>query len=204
MRRILRNVSFLLCLMVLLALAVACAATWSRAYVRMEQNESRVKLFMSHRGQVRWFSFQIFDAPWKISKSSLAADGGSIQLNLRGRSEVLSSSRSAGSISLSGAMMTKPLTEGYLPYWWSVTVARQAIGDTGPDLPPQRMKELQIPYWPALMIALVCTAFSSRLVLKHFLSCRRAKAGLCPACAYDLRATPDCCPECGLVVAAGA
>jgi hypothetical protein len=51
---------------------------------------------------------------------------------------------------------------------------------------------LAVPLWlPAAMLALGPAA---RL---HRRGRRRCRTGLCTACDYDLRATPDRCPECG-------
>jgi hypothetical protein len=54
-----------------------------------------------------------------------------------------------------------------------------------------------IPDW---FICLV-TALAPTAWLTARLRRKRHRPGLCPICHYDLRATPDRCPECGMVVA---
>jgi hypothetical protein len=53
---------------------------------------------------------------------------------------------------------------------------------------------------------LLCLVFGSAPALATIRATRgrwrRRRSGLCPACGYDLRATPDRCPECGRVTAA--
>jgi hypothetical protein len=55
---------------------------------------------------------------------------------------------------------------------------------------------LDIPYWPFILItgslAVTSAIFARRK--REFL-----KNGHCERCGYDLRATPDRCPECGMV-----
>ncbi len=58
----------------------------------------------------------------------------------------------------------------------------------------------QVPYW-ALFAALLVPPIVRQRYLEALLRTRRARlrAGRCPACGYDLRASPDRCPECGAV-----
>jgi hypothetical protein len=51
-----------------------------------------------------------------------------------------------------------------------------------------------VPGWmPVVLLGVLPTAWVGRRLRSR----RRRRAGLCSRCGYDLRATPDRCPECG-------
>jgi hypothetical protein len=54
-----------------------------------------------------------------------------------------------------------------------------------------------VPYWSLLLLALLFPLAAGRRNLRGRL---RARRGLCVTCGYDLRATPDRCPECGAIL----
>jgi hypothetical protein len=56
-----------------------------------------------------------------------------------------------------------------------------------------------IPYWAIMTICAFAPAQVARNFARQWRRARIAKAGFCPRCGYDLRATPSRCPECGVV-----
>lgn len=50
------------------------------------------------------------------------------------------------------------------------------------------------PIWAPMLL---CAAVSSVPVVRAIRRRRRITRGLCVRCGYDLRASPECCPECG-------
>ena len=60
---------------------------------------------------------------------------------------------------------------------------------------PSRNNEYVVPYWVVFLISLIPITCSAIIQRRKAMRC--ARFGLCPTCGYDLRASPDRCPECG-------
>jgi len=58
---------------------------------------------------------------------------------------------------------------------------------------------VSIPHWVPILLLLVPMAL---LIVGRARARRAARVGLCRKCGYDLRASPDRCPECGTAVTA--
>jgi hypothetical protein len=65
------------------------------------------------------------------------------------------------------------------------------------EAPRPSIRILMLPHWFLALLFAILPAFYLRAILR---SRRRHRLGLCPRCGYDLRATPERCPECGTEV----
>ncbi len=84
-----------------------------------------------------------------------------------------------------------------LPGWGGFAVSD---GEIAAGAYTQHHTSLRVPHWAIVLLLAVAPL---RWVVIRVRHSRRERAGLCQACGYDLRATPDRCPECGTRVPAG-
>jgi hypothetical protein len=82
------------------------------------------------------------------------------------------------------------LTRGLTKYPPRPKYLQPRVSDTG------LYWEVSVPLWLPLLFA---AALPLWVAGRTFTRRRRRDAGLCPACGYDLRASPSRCPECGRV-----
>ena len=79
--------------------------------------------------------------------------------------------------------------KGTLAYRWGFQLDHAGRGEQF-----ERHWYVGAPHW---IIAAVCAALPAARVAAAWHRRRRTRRGLCPKCGYDLRASPDRCPECG-------
>ena len=77
---------------------------------------------------------------------------------------------------------------------WELGTVRQGGRPNG-EYWANRDIVLCVPYW---LPVLACGVGGWLIGRRARLTRRRLRRGECPACGYDVRATPDRCPECGL------
>ena len=81
-----------------------------------------------------------------------------------------------------------------LPYADGLRTTRFGIGYESDRGPMARYRAVVFPTWlAAVLLGLFPAARLARAIRRR----RGVREGLCPKCGYDLRATPDRCPECG-------
>jgi hypothetical protein len=90
------------------------------------------------------------------------------------------------------------------PLPWTASAGYENYVNTGPftlarsHAPDWNTLVVRVPHWFVFGLAAVLPV--TRLLLRR----KRRLPGCCASCGYDLRATPDKCPECGTVVAKAA
>ena len=74
----------------------------------------------------------------------------------------------------------------------------QSLAETGTKvLSAREHVGITTPYWLLAVLAGILPVARTRKPLRRLLKRQSTPPGRCPACGYDLRATPRRCPECG-------
>jgi hypothetical protein len=92
--------------------------------------------------------------------------------------------------------LTRAPNPSVRPQGWGESGFAYAVGGSAGG---NVARQFAVPYWA---FALLCAMLPGAWLILNRRRRRLARAGLCLVCGYDLRATPERCPECGAEPAA--
>jgi hypothetical protein len=184
MRRLARYL-FTLCSGVSLLLCVAVCVLWARSY-RVDET-------------VRWRTVRHHGQGPHCRDVDVSHGGGEVRF---GR---LSYPCNDGSAKHPGGSFTRNTS---VTSWRRTLPALHGIGGYGwlwrqaPKVSPEPASAIFwiiLPHWSLVMLGVILPGlYSYRFIRTR----RRVDANCCPRCGYDLRASPERCPECGTLTAA--
>jgi hypothetical protein len=142
-----------------------------------------------------WLRAQFGDALWvRVVGHSLVLYGADGPTSLSAPDYFFDPTPGEGAVYEGPSGLLRLLRGGRLTARRSGFAGVEVYADAASATPTFRVVVVPVAYPIALTAALPVAWLASRVRRR-----RRAAHGHCPACGYDLRATPDRCPECGTV-----
>ena len=172
-----------------LILFLAIIVLWCRSY-RCDDVVTRERYLPGAAPpRVEWLTLESRDGSlrWRCTVAAAAHDDGRMKSKMRRRAAEAAGQTPRWSFRerYGPDMLHNPRTMG--PLRWGYEEFRFYTYDV-------QMRAAECSYWlPALLLA----APPALAVRRAMSKAKAAHRGLCPSCGYDLRATPERCPECG-------
>jgi hypothetical protein len=184
-------------------LFILAAAVWVRSYFEVDY----FRFFDDTPGETTWTRRQLmllsrYGGLMINYSHAVPLEASSLELFRRDHDEVLGLQKWThfSTTKLSADGKGYPFITPERPHFLGLQIA---WGYSNSAMPMIRRWDFTIvvPYW---FLVAVSSAFPLRFAISRYVRMRRGRRGACPECGYDLRATPERCPECGTVPASKA
>jgi hypothetical protein len=199
-------------LILLIVPIAAVAALWLRSYwranvVSIVRDDGSIRAIALYQGAIHLIATgtNARDRPIRFDSYRIPPDAdyaalhraGSVQWETLGFTRI----KTTPMIRVTVTAQTGPVTIAVPAGGTMLPYGRGTAGVLVPWLESMTYDALIVPFWSLALLAMVYPALRGHRVVRGML---RARRGQCIACGYDLRASPQRCPECGVVSGEGA
>jgi hypothetical protein len=191
-----------------LVLWLAIAALWLRSYWCWDSIT-----WIGDRSTTLWLSYRVYEIESERGGLVLFLEDGKVDAARPSAIRTMSdfydwNSRGFGFKSMEAKEYPFTMTNARRTFWRSIGLECGSISQTqssshdftvhDQDIAVQA-RWIVFPHWLVILSFSILPCRWGMDYLRHRRAAHRILKGLCPRCGYDLRATPNCCPECGMV-----